>query len=67
MSDYIKKPKRGYYYSLTEEQFEAGKKRTVEEVFQWLEETNRFIWEAQTPEERLRVRKMKNIVWDKTE
>lgn len=64
MSDKTKKLKRGYYYSLSEEQFEAGKKRTIEEVFQWLEETNRFIWEVQTPEERLRVKQMKNIVWE---
>jgi hypothetical protein len=64
MNNEVKKQKRGYHYSLSEAQLEAGKKRTVEEVFQWLEETNRFIWEAQTPEERLRVKQMKNIVWE---
>jgi predicted Fe-S protein YdhL (DUF1289 family) len=57
------KPETGYYYELTSAQLEAGKKRTIDEIFQWLEETNRFIWEAQTPEERNRVKKAKNMTW----
>ena len=52
---------KGFHYTMTDEQLQAGSKRTIEEIFEWLESTNRFIYSIQTPEERERVKRAKNI------
>lgn len=49
----------GFHYTVSEEQIEQHKKRTIEEIFAWLEETNRFVFMVQTPEERKRSRLLK--------
>ena len=51
---------KGFYYTVTDEQIAAHQKRSVEEIFQWLEEIHSFIYTVQTPEERLRMQKIKN-------
>ena len=53
----------GFHYSVTDEQIEAHGKRSVEEILMWLQETSRFIYEIQTPEERERLKRAKNFKW----
>ena len=52
---------KGFHYTVTDEQIKEHQKRSIEEIFEWLEKTNKFIYEMQTPEERARMRMMKNI------
>ena len=56
--------KRGFRYTVTQEQIDAHRKRSIEQIFSWLEETNKFIYQAQTKEERSIMKKMKNIERD---
>lgn len=51
---------KGFYYTVTDEQIAAHRKRSLEEIFQWLEEMHSFIYTVQTPEERMRMQKIKN-------
>lgn len=50
---------KGFYYSVTDEQIRQHKQRTVAEIFEWLESTNKFLWDFQTPEERVRMHKIR--------
>ena len=50
---------RGFYYSVTDEQIAEHQRRTIPEIFQWLEETNLLISKMQTPQERERMKKIK--------
>jgi hypothetical protein len=52
--------KKGFHYTVSDEQIAEHQKRTIEEIFEWLEKTNRFVWSVQTPEERER-RRTKNF------
>ena len=52
---------KGFHYTVTDEQIKEHQKRSVKEIFEWLEETNKFIYAMQTPEERERMRKAKNF------
>ncbi|MEM7552155.1 MAG: hypothetical protein AAF363_20895 [Bacteroidota bacterium] len=58
--------KRGFKYTVSQEQIDAHRKLSVKEIFAWLEQTNKFIYQVQTPEERSRMKKIKNIErdWD---
>ena len=47
-----KKEQIGFHYTVSMEQIEAHLKRTPEEIFQWIEDTYRFVYLAQTDEER---------------
>lgn len=51
---------KGFHYTVTDEQIREHKKRTLKEIFEWLEKTNKFIYALQTPEERDISRKIKN-------
>lgn len=53
----------GFHYSVTDEQIKAHQQRSTEEIFEWLEETAKFIYEMQTPEERERMKRAKNFKW----
>ena len=50
---------KGFHYTVTDEQIREHQMRSIEEIFEWLEETNKFIYSIQTPEERERARKVK--------
>jgi hypothetical protein len=50
---------KGYYYTVTQEQIKAHQKRSIKEIFAWIESTNRFVYKLQTPEERERLKKSK--------
>ncbi|MES2767266.1 MAG: hypothetical protein V4642_15425 [Bacteroidota bacterium] len=50
---------RGFYYSVTDEQIAEHQRRSIREIFQWLEETNILISKLQTPEERERTKRIK--------
>lgn len=56
--------KRGFHYTVTDEQIKEHQKRSIIEIFEWLEKTNKFIYEIQTPEERERMKKAKNFLHD---
>ncbi|MCE3259822.1 MAG: hypothetical protein K0S12_1463 [Bacteroidetes bacterium] len=53
----------GFHYTVTDEQIKAHQARSVEEIMMWLEETSKFIFEIQTPEERERTKRAKNFKW----
>ncbi len=43
---------KGFHYTVSDDQIAAHQKRTVIEVFEWLEKTSMFVFSLQTPEER---------------
>ncbi len=51
---------KGFHYTVSDEQIAAYQKFTIEEKFRWLENGNKFIYLMQTPEERERMRRIKN-------
>ena len=51
---------KGFHYTVTDEQIAAHQKRTLSEIFEWLETTSKFIYSLQTDEERKRMRAAKN-------
>lgn len=51
---------KGFHYTGTDDQIKEHQKRSIEEIFEWLERTNKFIYDMQTSEERQRMRMMKN-------
>jgi hypothetical protein len=51
----------GFHYTVTDEQIAEHRKRSIAEIFAWLEETSKFIYALQTPEERERMQKAKNF------
>lgn len=53
---------KGFHYTVTDEQIEAYRKRSLEEIMEWLESTARFVYELQTEEERKRMREMKSAI-----
>ncbi|MDI1356350.1 MAG: hypothetical protein PSX36_15645 [bacterium] len=53
----------GFHYTVSQEQIDAHRKRTPEEILEWLETTSKFIYELQTPAERQRLKKAKNFKW----
>ena len=54
---------KGFHYTVTDEQIKEHQKCSVKEIFEWLEEPNKFIYAMQTPEERERMKRAKNIIW----
>jgi hypothetical protein len=52
---------KGFHYTVTDDQIKEHQKLSILEIFEWLEETNKFIHKMQTPEERERMRNVKNI------
>jgi hypothetical protein len=53
------KPRKGFYYTVTEEQVREHQKRSIEEILTWLHETNVFLNQVQTPEEKERMKKFR--------
>ncbi len=51
----------GFHYTVTDEQIKIHQQKSTEEILMWLEETSKFIYEAQTPQERLRMKAAKNF------
>lgn len=51
----------GFHYTVTDEQIAAHQKKSVEEILLWIEEISKFIYEIQTPEERLRTKLAKQF------
>ncbi len=52
---------KGFHYTVTDEQIQEHQRRSVKEIFEWLENTTKFIYAIQTPEERERLSKAKNF------
>lgn len=50
---------KGFDYEVTDEQIKQHQQRTLKEILDWLENTNKFIYSIQTPEERERAKKIK--------
>ena len=51
---------KGFHYTVTEAEIVAHQKRTIAEIFTWLENTTKFIYTIQTVEERKFSLKNKN-------
>ena len=51
---------KGFYYTVTDAQIAEHQKRSLKEIFEWLETTNKFIYQMQTPAERERMKRVKN-------
>lgn len=51
---------KGFHYTVTDEQIAEHRKRSLKDIFDWLEKTNKFVYALQTAEEREISRKMKN-------
>lgn len=51
---------KGFHYTVTDEQIKEHQKRSLKEIFEWLEKTNKFVYALQTPEEREMAKKIKN-------
>ena len=51
----------GFHYKVKDAQIAAHQKKSVEEILMWIEETSKFIYEVQTPEERLRTKLAKQF------
>ncbi len=56
----------GFKYHVTMEQIREHQKKTPEEILEWIEKYARFLHEFQTPEdkERMRILKNKKTTWD---
>jgi len=52
---------KGFHYTVTDEQIKEHRKLSVKEIFEWLENTSKFIYEIQTPEERERMKTANNF------
>jgi hypothetical protein len=52
---------KGFHYTVTDGQIKEHQGRSVQEIFEWLEKTSKFIYEMQTPVERARMKKAKNF------
>ncbi len=51
---------KGFHYTVTDEQIKEHQKRSLKEIFEWLEKTNKFVYALQTAEEREISIKIKN-------
>ena len=58
----IENVNKGFHYTVSDGQIKAHQARTVEEIFEWLETSTKFIFSVQTPEERERAKKIKNQI-----
>ncbi|MCS7004581.1 MAG: hypothetical protein NZM38_04565 [Cytophagales bacterium] len=52
----------GYFFTVTDEQMLEHRKRSIKDIFMWLESANSFIHSIQTPEERQDSIRAKNFV-----
>ena len=52
---------RGYFFTVTDQEITEHLNRSIEDIFNWLELTNKFVYELQTPEERVRTQFVKSI------
>jgi len=50
----------GFHYTVTDEQIAEHKKRSIPEIFEWLESTRKLIDSVQTEKERDFARSLKN-------
>ncbi len=53
---------KGFHYTVTDEQIQEHQKRSIKDIFDWLEKTNKFVFALQTPKEREMAKKIKNGV-----
>lgn len=52
---------KGFHYTVTDEQIRLHQQKSIEEILLWIEETSKFIYEIQTPEERKRMKLTKQF------
>ena len=57
----VENQNRGYYFSVTEDEIRAHLNRSCKDIFQWIETTNRFVYQVQTPQERTKSRLSKAV------
>ena len=52
---------RGYYFSVSDDEIKEHMSRSTKDIFQWLESTNRFVNQIQTPQEKKRSKLSKTV------
>ncbi len=52
---------RGYHFHVNEQQIKAHQKRSIIEIFAWIESTNRFLHQIQQDNEKMRIKLSKTI------
>lgn len=52
---------RGYFFSVSDDEIKEHMNRSTKDIFQWLESTNRFVNQLQTPKEKERSRLSKTV------
>jgi len=52
----------GYFFTVTDEQMLEHRKRSITDIFMWLESANSFVRTIQTPQERWDSIRAKNFV-----
>lgn len=55
-------PKKGFFFTVTDEQIREHQERSLYDIFCWLESANSFIFAVQTPQERGYHELAKNLV-----
>ncbi len=58
----VENENRGYHFHINESQIRAHQRRTILEIFTWLEATNRFVSQIQSDNEKYRTKLSKTIV-----
>ena len=56
----LENAEKGFHYTVTDEQIREHQQRSLKDIFEWLEKTNKFVYALQTAEEREIARKIKN-------
>jgi hypothetical protein len=57
--EHSEKNEKGFHYFVTDEQIKEHQKKSVKEIFEWLQSANDFIQALQTPEEQIRMNKIR--------
>ncbi len=61
MSLSTKNSQKGFFYTVTDEQIEAHRKRSVKDIFRWIESTNKFVHSVQNSHEHKRKLRAKDF------
>jgi DNA primase catalytic subunit len=62
ISPIVENENRGYHFHITDQQIRAHKRRSLSEIFAWLETTNRFVNQIQNDNEKMRAKISKTIL-----
>jgi len=52
---------KGYFFTVSDDEIKAHMSRSPKDIFQWLETTNRFVNQIQTPQEKRKSKLSKTL------